>query len=148
MHSAVDIVLVEDNPSDIKLAIHAIRKSNLTSSVQVLRDGAEALEYLRHTGRYADRKGEERPKLVLLDLKLPLVDGLTVLRQLKADDQTKMIPVVVMTTSNHEHDLVESYRLGVNSYIQKPVDFDKFIDVVRQLGRFWLFINKAPNGGE
>jgi len=140
----VEILLVEDNPDDIKLAQYAFHKHHLINVVHIVRDGAEALEFLFCTGRYADRKIEDRPKLVLLDLKLPLVDGIEVLRQLKSNSQTKTIPVVVMTSSREESDVVESYELGVNSYIVKPVDFDQFTDVVQQLGYYWLLLNQSP----
>ena len=140
----VQILLVEDNPSDVKLALHAFKKHNLANHVQVARDGAEALEFLFCTGAYAHRQIENTPKVVLLDLKLPLVDGVEVLRLIKADPRTQMIPVVVLTSSREERDLVESYRLGVNSYIVKPVDFDQFAEAVRHLGFYWLLLNQAP----
>lgn len=144
MIQRVEILLVEDNPNDVKLAVHAFTKNNLANHVRVLRDGAEALDYMFGPGRAAD----PLPKVILLDLKLPLVDGLEVLRRLKADPVTMMVPVVVMTSSSEERDLVESYRLGVNSYIQKPVDFEQFIEVVRQLGLYWLLVNRVPQTGE
>ncbi|MFY9252083.1 MAG: response regulator [Fuerstiella sp.] len=144
MTDTVEILLVEDNPSDIKLAMHAFRKNNIANQVVVLRDGAEALEYLFCTDRYADRRGQHQPKVVLLDLKLPLIDGIEVLRRLKSDSETKSIPVVVMTSSSEERDMVESYKLGVNGYVQKPVDFEQFTNVVRQLGMFWLLVNRVP----
>jgi two-component system, response regulator len=139
----VHILLVEDNPNDVKLALHAFRTHNLANHVHVVRDGAEALEFIFGTGRYAGRRLETGPKLVL-DLKLPLVDGIEVLRQIKADVQTCMTPVVVMTSSNEERDMVESYKLGVNSYIRKPVDFKQFTEAVRQLGCYWLLLNEIP----
>lgn len=144
MNEAVEILLVEDNPNDIKLALHAFKKHSLTNRIQVLRNGAEALEFLFCEGRYGDRRIEDGPKLILLDLKLPLVDGLEVLRRVKEDARTQMIPLVVMTTSQEDRDIVESYRLGVNSYIVKPVDFEQFTEAVRQLGFYWLLLNKAP----
>ncbi|MGB4709641.1 MAG: response regulator [Fuerstiella sp.] len=148
MTDTVEILLVEDNPSDIKLAMHAFRKNNIANQVVVLRDGAEALEYLFCTDRYADRRGQHQPKVVLLDLKLPLIDGIEVLRRLKSDSETKSIPVVVMTSSSEERDMVESYKLGVNGYVQKPVDFEQFTNVVRQLGMFWLLVNRVPDRTE
>ena len=144
MTEAVEILLVEDNPSDIKLAMHAFQKNNLANHVKVLRDGAEALEYVFCTDRYADRKGHGQPKVILLDLKLPLVDGLEVLRRIKSDPETKAIPVVVMTSSTEDRDMVDSYQLGVNGYVQKPLDFEQFISAVRQIGMFWLLVNKVP----
>jgi two-component system response regulator len=143
----VEILLVEDNPNDLKLALHAFKKQNLANYVRVARDGAEALEFIFCTGRYADRRIEECPKVVLLDLKLPLVDGVEVLRRIKADPRTQTIPVVVLTSSQEERDRVDTYRLGVNSYIQKPVDFDQFTEAVRQLGFYWLLLNKPPIPG-
>ena len=140
----IEILLVEDNPSDVKLAMRAFQKNNLANRVQVLRDGAEALEYLFCTDRYAHRKGQNPPKVILLDLKLPLVDGHEVLRQIKSNPDTMMIPVVVMTSSNEERDLFESYQLRVNSYVQKPIDFEQFIAVIGQLGLYWLIVNKVP----
>jgi two-component system response regulator len=140
--NSVEILLVEDNPNDLKLALHAFKKQNLANYVRVARDGAEALEFIFCTGRYADRHIEERPLVVLLDLKLPLVDGVEVLRQIKADSRTQTIPVVVLTSSQEDRDRVDTYRLGVNSYIQKPVDFDQFTEAVRQLGFYWILLNK------
>jgi two-component system response regulator len=136
----IEILVVEDNPSDLELTLHALRLNNLVNSVQVARDGQEALDYLFRT----DGLGQGRPKLILLDLKLPLVDGMEVLRQIKDDPETRVIPVVVLTSSREERDLVESYQLGVNSYIQKPVDFAQFSDAVRQIGFYWLLLNHAP----
>lgn len=144
MTDVVEILLVEDNPSDIKLAMHAFQKNNLANNVKVLRDGAEALEYVFCTDRYVDRKGHGQPKVILLDLKLPLVDGLEVLRRIKSDPETKAIPVVVMTSSTEDRDMVDSYKLGVNGYVQKPLDFEQFISAVRQIGLFWLLVNKVP----
>ncbi len=140
----VEILLVEDNPHDIKLALYAFKTNNLANHVHVVRDGAEALEFVFCTGRYAARNIANAPKVVLLDLKLPLVDGIEVLRQVRADARTKTLPVVVLTSSREECDLVESYKLGVNSFIVKPVDFDQFTDVVRQLGYYWLLLNQLP----
>ena len=120
------------------------KKNNIANHVKVLRDGAEALEYIFCTDRYADRKGQRQPKVILLDLKLPLIDGLEVLRRLNSDTETKSIPVVVMTSSSEDRDMVESYQLGVNGYVQKPVDFEQFTNAVRQLGMFWLLVNKVP----
>ncbi len=132
----VEILLVEDNPADVELTLRALRKNNLANRVHVARDGEQALEYIFGTG--------DAPKLVILDLKLPKVDGLEVLRRIKADERTRVIPVVVMTSSQEERDVVESYRLGVNSYIVKPVDFNKFIHSVIDLGLYWLVLNKPP----
>jgi two-component system response regulator len=145
--NGVEILLVEDNPNDVKLTLHAFKKNNLSNRILVVRDGAEALEYLFCTGRYADRNTEDCPKVILLDLKLPLVDGVEVLRRIKADPRTQMIPVVVLTSSREDRDRVDTYRLGVNSYIQKPVDFDQFTESVRQLGFYWLLLNQPPVGG-
>lgn len=147
MDNAVEILLVEDNPNDIKLALHAFRRHNLANHVHVVRDGAEALEFIFCTDRYAERQIENGPKVILLDLKLPLVDGLEVLARIKADPRTRATPVVVMTASREERDIVESYKLGVNSYIVKPVDFDQFTEAVRQLGFYWLLLNQRPAGG-
>lgn len=144
--AAVEILLVEDNPNDVKLALYAFQKQHLANRVHVVRDGAEALEFLFATGRYADRHVADGPRLILLDLKLPLVDGTEVLRRVKADPRTQAIPVVVLTSSREERDIIESYKLGVNSYIVKPVDFDQFTEAVRQLGFYWLLLNQSPTG--
>jgi CheY-like chemotaxis protein len=140
----VEILLVEDNQNDIELTLRALKKHNLANFVHVVKDGAEALAFIFRTGVYASRQLETGPKVVFLDLKLPKVDGLEVLRQIKSDERTKVIPVVVMTSSQEERDIVESYRLGVNSYIVKPVDFDKFIECVAELGYYWVLCNKPP----
>ena len=140
----VEILLVEDNPTDLELAIHALKQNHLANHVEVVRDGAEALEFLFCTGRYAGRQIENGPRVILLDLKLPKVDGIEVLRRLKADPRTRPIPVVVLTSSREERDLVQSYELGVNSYIVKPVDFQQFTEAVRQLGMYWLLLNQPP----
>jgi two-component system response regulator len=138
----VEILLVEDNANDEMLTLHALKKYNVANKIQVVRDGAEALEFIFCSGRYADRHITDRPKVILLDIKLPLIDGLEVLRRIKADSRTKTIPVVMLTSSREERDLVESYRLGVNSYIVKPVDFDQFTEAARALGMYWLLLNK------
>ena len=141
----IEILLVEDNPNDEELTLYALRKNNVTNHIQVVRDGAEALEYLFCTGAYAHREINEPPKVVLLDLKLPKVGGLDVLGRIKADARTRTIPVVMLTSSQEERDIVESYQLGVNSYIVKPVDFEQFTDAVRQLGLYWMLLNKTPS---
>jgi len=140
----VEILLVEDNPNDVELTLRALKKHNITNKVHVVKDGAEALEYIFATGVYAHRKIEDYPKVILLDLKLPKVDGLEVLRQIKSNERTKLIPVVVLTSSKEERDLVESYRLGANSYIAKPVDFESFVKAVSELGLYWLLLNQPP----
>ena len=144
LENHVEILLVEDNPNDVELTLHAFQKSNLANPIKVLRDGAEALEYLFGTGAYAGRDLNHQPRVILLDLKLPKVDGLEVLRRVKADARTRLIPVVVLTSSREERDIVESYRLGVNSYIVKPVDFEQFTESVRALGFYWLLLNQPP----
>ncbi|GAB4440118.1 MAG: response regulator [Anaerolineae bacterium] len=140
----VEILLVEDNPDDVELTLHALRKHNLANRIEVVRDGAEALEFVFATGAYAGRNVENGPRVILLDLKLPKVDGLEVLRRVKADPRTRRIPVVMLTSSREERDIVESYSLGVNSYITKPVDFDQFTEAVRQIGLYWLLLNQPP----
>ena len=142
--NAVEIILIEDNPHDAELVLRALKKHGLTNRLQLLQDGAEALDFIFATGAYADRDLNHRPKLILLDLKLPKVDGLEILRRLKGDARTRSVPVVVMTSSQEEKDIVESYSLGVNSYIVKPVDFDKFVQSVSDLGLYWLLLNKVP----
>ena len=142
--SGVEILLVEDNKDDETLTLHALKKYNVTNQVHVVRDGVEALEFIFCTDRYANRRISDRPKVILLDIKLPLVDGLEVLKQIKEDPRTRTIPVVMLTSSREERDLLESYRLGVNSYITKPVDFDQFTEAARVLGMYWLLLNKPP----
>ncbi|HET7503452.1 MAG TPA: response regulator [Kofleriaceae bacterium] len=142
MHERV-IVLVEDNENDEELTLRAFKKSKIGNRVVVLRDGAEALDYFFARGAYAGRVSTEIVQLVLLDLKLPKIDGLGVLRALRADERTKLIPVVVLTSSAEDQDMVRSYDVGANSYVRKPVDFTQFVDAVRQLGLYWLVINQA-----
>ena len=143
--NALEILFVEDNENDIELTLRALKKHNLANKVFVVKDGAEALDYIFAKGAYAHRKIENAPKMVLLDLKLPKVDGLEVLRKMKSDERTKVIPVVVLTSSQEEQDVVDSYKLGVNSYIVKPVDFDKFLQAVEELGFYWVLLNEPPH---
>lgn len=140
----IEILLVEDNPSDLALTLHALKKHNIANCIEVVRDGAEALDYIFCTGPYAHRRIADMPKLILLDLKLPKVNGLEVLKRIKSDPRAKCIPVVVLTSSREERDIVQSYQLGVNSYIAKPVDFDQFAEAVQQLGLYWLLLNEPP----
>lgn len=137
------ILLVEDDPKDVELTLSALGDNNITNEVAVMRDGAEALDYLYRRGRYAARDSDD-PLLILLDLKLPKVDGLQILRQLKSDDRLKLTPVVMLTSSNEEKDVIRSYNLGVNAYVVKPVDFDEFSAAIRQLGLFWTITNRPP----
>ena len=140
--SAVEILLVEDNPSDLEVALRALTEQNLCNNVQVARDGEEALDFMFCRGPFAGRRMDALPRVILLDLKLPLIDGLEVLRQIRADARTRHVPVVVLTSSTEERDVVESYALGVNSYIAKPVDFDQFRDAMRTIGMYWLMLNR------
>lgn len=142
----VEILLVEDNPSDAELTLHALKKSKLANEIQLVRDGAEALDFLFCRGAFSSRSFDSAPRLVLLDLKLPKIDGLQVLESVKSDSRTKAIPIIVLTSSKEETDLVKSYKLGVNSYIQKPVNFGEFQEVVQQLGLYWLLLNSKPPG--
>ena len=142
--AAVELLIVEDDPHDLELALRALRKANLSNRIEVARDGAEALEYIFCEGRHAGRQISDAPKVVLLDLKLPKVDGISVLRRLKGDARTRMIPVVVLTSSREQSDVTDTYDLGVNSYIVKPVNFDSFIESVRNLGLYWLLLNQPP----
>jgi len=138
------ILLIEDNPNDAELTLRALRENNLANEIKLLDDGEKALNYIFCRGEFSGRDQSENPKLIILDLKLPKVDGLEILRELKSSDATKSIPVVVLTSSQHETDVITSYKLGVNSYIVKPVEFDKFVDAVRQLGLYWMLINQQP----
>ncbi len=138
------ILLVEDNPDDEALTLRALKKNNIKNEVVVARDGAEALEFLFGTGKYAGRNTDIIPQVVLLDLKLPKVEGLEVLRQVRAYKRTKLLPVVILTSSNEEQDRIQGYDLGANSYVRKPVDFSQFLDAARQLGLYWLVLNEAP----
>jgi two-component system response regulator len=137
-------MLVEDNPDDEALTMRAFAKSNITNPVVVARDGAEALDYLFATGEFAGRDAQETPAVVLLDLNLPKVDGLQVLERLRANERTSLVPVIILTSSKEETDIQSGYRLGCNSYVRKPVDFDRFIDAARQLGAYWLQLNEPP----
>ena len=138
------ILLVEDNPDDEALTVRALRRSNIANEVVVARDGAEALDFLFGTGAHTGRDTNLLPQVILLDLKLPKVDGLEVLRRVRADERTAFIPVVVLTSSDEDQDLVSSYKLGANSYVRKPVDFDEFLEATRQLGMYWLVLNEGP----
>jgi two-component system response regulator len=142
--NAVEILLVEDNPHDAELTLRALRKRKLANNVLHVNDGEEALHWLFGTGPYADRNPNHKPKLVLLDLKLPKVDGLEVLRQVRAREETKFIPMVILTSSREDQDVVESYRFGVNSYIVKPVNFDNFSEAVASVGHYWILVNQEP----
>jgi two-component system response regulator len=141
---AIEILLVEDDPRDVELSLRGFEKRKLANKVHVVEDGAEALDFVFAAGAYAGRSMNNPPKVILLDLKLPKVDGLEVLRRIKSDERTMMIPVVVLTSSREERDMVESYKLGVNSYISKPLDFDKFLASVEELGLYWLLLNEVP----
>jgi two-component system response regulator len=137
------ILLVEDNPRDEALTLRALKKSHVVNEIVVARDGVEALDYIFGTGIYAGRDTSEMPQVILLDLKLPKVDGLQVLRELRADERTRRLPVVVFTSSSEEQDLINSYNLGANSYVRKPVDFEQFLEATNQLGLYWLVLNQA-----
>lgn len=143
IENTIEILLVEDNPNDEMLALHAFKKHNLANKVHVVRDGAEALEFVFCTGAYEQRTSRN-PRVILLDKKLPLVDGMEVLRQIRGDPRTHLIPVVMLTSSAEECDVIESYQLGVNSYIVKPVDFERFSETACRLGYYWLLINHQP----
>lgn len=138
------ILLVEDNPDDVTLTLKALEKNNVANGVVVVTDGAEALDYLFCTGKFADRDMGAMPAIVLLDLRLPKIDGLEVLKRLRADERTNILPIVILTSSKEEQDMITSYKLGANSYIQKPVDFNQFSEAVRQLGLYWLVLNEPP----
>jgi two-component system response regulator len=147
MSHEVAILLVEDSPEDAELTVRALRRNKIANEIQVAEDGAEALDFLFCRGAFKDRTLSHLPKLVLLDLKLPKINGMGVLRAIRADERTKLIPVVVLTSSKEERDLIEGYNLGVNAYAQKPVDFEAFSETVRQIGMFWMLINQAPPQG-
>ena len=138
------ILLVEDNPDDEALTVRALHKNKIANNLMVVRDGVEALDFVFCTGVYSERDPKELPEVVLLDLKLPKVDGLEVLRQIRADDRTRLLPVVILTSSKEEQDLIASYSLGANSYIRKPVGFSQFVEAIHQLGMYWLVLNESP----
>lgn len=140
----VEILLVEDNPNDAELTLRSLKKNNVSNRIHLVRDGAEALDFLFGKGAYSGRSLRDGPKVILLDLKLPKVDGLEVLRQIKGNSHARNVPVVILTSSKEERDIVESYQLGVNSYIVKPVDFAQFTNAVRQLGLYWMLLNQPP----
>ncbi|HUJ87180.1 MAG TPA: response regulator [Burkholderiales bacterium] len=140
----IEILLVEDDPADAEMTLRALRRNHLANRVHWVKDGAEALEYMFRSGGYAGRDPNHTPKLIMLDIKMPKVDGIEVLRRLKANEATRTVPVVVMTSSNEEQDVIESYRLGVNSYIVKPVHFDAFLETVAKIGLYWVLTNRVP----
>jgi two-component system response regulator len=142
--NAVEILLVEDNPDDLELALRALEKAKVSNRIEVARDGVEALDFIFCEGAHAARKIEDIPRVIMLDLKLPKIDGLEVLKRVKSDPRTQMIPVVMLTSSKEQRDLAESYRLGANSYIVKPVAFEGFVAAVRDLGMYWLLLNQPP----
>lgn len=144
LEGIIDVILIEDNPDDVELTLDALKVHKLANRVKVLRDGEEALEYIFCAGRYADRDICARPKVILLDLKLPKVDGIEVLRRIRSDERTKTLPVVVLTSSDEQKDRIDSYELGVNSYIVKPVEFDNFAQAVADVGFYWVLLNKVP----
>jgi two-component system response regulator len=139
------ILLVEDNPDDVELTLRAFKKNNIANKIVVARDGVEALDYLFGKGAYAGRDTSDLPRIILLDLKMPKLDGLQVLERLRADERTRLVPVVILTSSKEEHDLVKGYKSGANSYVRKPVDFNQFVEAVRQIGLYWLLINEPPH---
>lgn len=146
MDTAVRILIVEDDPKDLELTLLALEEYHVGNEIVIAHDGAEALDYLYRRGKFKD-VSRGNPVMVLLDLKLPKVSGLDVLRQIRADEKLKTIPVVILTSSREEKDVVEGYRLGINAYVVKPVDFHEFVDAIKQLGAFWLFVNEPPPGG-
>jgi len=145
-YNEIEILLVEDNPHDAEMALRALKKNNLSNKVLVVTDGEEALDFIFARGKFSgrDKDNNSLPKMILLDLKLPKVNGIEVLKEIKSNPETQVIPVIVLTSSQEDKDIVESYKLGVNSYIVKPVDFDKFVEAVRHLGFYWLLLNKQP----
>ncbi len=145
MNGKLEILLVEDNTSDAELCLRALKKYNLANKLFWVKDGAEALDYIFATGAYADRNIENLPNVILLDLRLPKVDGLEVLKKIKSDERTKLIPVVVLTSSTEDVDTVKSYKLGANSFVSKPVQFEEFVKVVAEMGMYWLLLNKPPS---
>jgi CheY-like chemotaxis protein len=147
MSHEVEILLVDDSAEDVELTVLALRRHKLSNDIQIAEDGAEALDFLFCRGAYSGRSFANSPKLVLLDLKMPKVDGLEVLREIRGDERTKSIPVVILTSSQEQRDLIDGYNLGVSAYIQKPVDFEQFAETIRQIGMFWLLINKTPPAG-
>ncbi len=147
MSNEVEILLVDDSPEDVELTIRALRRSKIANEIQVAEDGAEALDFLFCRGAHRDRTFSHPPKLVLLDLKLPKIDGLEVLRAMRADERTRAIPVVILTSSKEQRDVIKGYSLGVNAFVQKPVDFEQFGEAIRQIGMFWMLINQAPPSG-
>ena len=147
MHEQQVILLVEDNADDEALTLRALKKNNITNRVVVARDGVQAIDYLLGTGSYAGRDPNDLPQIVLLDLKLPKLDGFEVLTRLRADPRTKLIPVVILTSSREDRDIARGYDLGANSYVRKPVDFEQFVEAVRQLGLYWLVLNENPPSG-
>lgn len=138
------ILLVEDNPDDIELLMRALRKNNIANDITVTRDGAEALDYLFGSGKYTDRDTSITPRIILLDLKMPKLNGLQVLERVRADERTALTPVIILTSSKEEQDLISGYKSGANSYVRKPVDFNEFVEAVRQIGLYWLLINESP----
>jgi len=147
MSNAVEILLVDDSPEDVELTVRALRRSKIVNEIQVAEDGAEALDFLFCRGAFRDRTFASPPRLILLDLKLPKVSGLEVLQAIRADERTKAIPVVILTSSKEQKDLINGYNLGVNAFVQKPVDFEQFGEAIRQIGMFWMLINQAPPVG-
>lgn len=147
MSHEVEILLVDDSAEDVELTVLALRRNKLSNEIQVAEDGAEALDFLFCRGPHKERSFAHPPKLVLLDLKLPKVDGLEVLRAIRGDERTRAIPVVILTSSKEQRDLIDGYNLGVSGYIQKPVDFDQFSETIRQIGMYWLLINQGPPAG-
>jgi CheY-like chemotaxis protein len=141
------ILLVEDNPDDEALTLRALRRNHVANEIVIARDGVEALDFFAGTGRFADRDLSEMPELILLDLKLPRIDGLEVLQRLRQNDQTRLLPIVVLTTSDEERDRLQSYQLHANSFIRKPVDFNQFAEAIRQIGMYWLVLNEPPPAG-
>jgi two-component system response regulator len=139
------ILLVEDNPDDVELTLRAFKKNNIANKVVVVRDGVEALDYLFGNGAYAGRDASDTPRIILLDLKMPRLDGLQVLERLRADERTKLTPVVILTSSKEEQDLIKGYKSGANSYVRKPVNFNQFLEAVRNIGLYWLLINESPH---